>query len=55
MVIRVFPIILLILEHRIEWFLLIFWVFSEKNNAENLARITHFICSNFYAGICYEV
>ena len=29
-VIRVFPIILLILEHKIKWFLLVFWVLSEK-------------------------
>ena len=35
-----FPIILLILEHKIQWFLLIFWVFSRKNDAEYLARIT---------------
>ena len=38
--IRVFPIILLILEAKIKWFLLIIWVFSAKNDAENLARIT---------------
>ena len=39
-VIRVFPIILLILQHKIKWFLLIFWVFSEKTDAGILARIT---------------
>ena len=40
-VLRVFPHILLI-EHKIMWFLLIFWVFSRKNDAEYLARITKF-------------
>ena len=39
-VLKVFPHILLILEHKILWFLLIFWVFSRKNDAEYLARIT---------------
>ena len=37
---RVFPIILLILEDEIKWFSLIFWVFSGKTDAENLARIS---------------
>ena len=40
MVIKVFPIILLILEHKIKCFILIFSVFSGKNDADNLARIT---------------
>ena len=31
---------LLILEHKIKWFLLIFWEFSGKNDAKYLARIT---------------
>ena len=39
-VLRASPHILLILEHKIMWFLLIFWVFRRKNDAEYLARIT---------------
>ena len=39
-VIRVFTIILLMLEHKIKWFLLIFWVFSGETDADLLARIT---------------
>ena len=33
--IRVFPHLLLILEHKIKWFILIFWVFSTKKTMWN--------------------
>ena len=40
-VIRVFLIILLILEHKIKWFLLIFWILSEKTDADLFPRFTN--------------
>ena len=38
-VIKVFPIILLILEHKIKWFLSIFGVLSEKTDADLYPRL----------------
>ena len=47
----VFPIILLILDHKIKWFLLIFWVLSEKTDVDLLATIignsSQKVCTGF--------